>query len=602
MDFRPMGVDVAGLNFGLDKLNRELDRHQFIRELTQNSIEAIQATDEGVGDVTWELYPLPVNGQKIHKLCCMDNGVGMSGPEMVEYINTSFKSGKTQGHKANYGIGAKVSALAFNKAGILFMSWKNGEGAMIHLAQDPETGFYGLHKLEQPDGTHGWWSPIGDEDKPDLIKKHGTVVVLMGDDEEQDTFEKPAGSNLPASEWVAAYLQRKYLRFPEGITVRARRQNVTAASEEHQSKYGRRMALLRGQEYLLRKQAIAEGVLEMDGSKAHYWIIDTAIRRGADSASAHVAALCGDELHEALYGPNAYRRLASFGIPVGQSKIVLYVEPDPLQVETNLTRQKLIVDGADTPWDRYAAAFSENMPEPIAKMMQELIEKADARPNKEKLIERLKELKDLLDATHRYRASEDGETNADTPAVGGDPQQLNRTKEDNGKTGGDGGLKSHIYRLIQTAKGDKAKRKKTRSPQPDVIWVSRTEGTREQGFLEDRAAMYSPGSNLITASKDFRSFKKVVNALHAAVPQANGAAEAAAMLEFETVLVETVINLLAMEGTAQWTAEEVKQQFSPESMTNTCNHTFHIVKAAREEVKQQMKKARQIEKVKQEVH
>lgn len=595
MQFKPMGVDVAGWNFGLDKLNRELDRHQFIRELTQNSIEAIKQTESGVGDITWELYPLPISDKPINKLCCIDNGIGMTGPELVEYINTGFKSGKERGHKANFGIGAKVSALTFNKAGVLYMSWKDGEGAMIHLAQDDKTGFYGLNQLERPDGTFGWWAPIGNERKPDRIKRHGTVVVLMGDKPEQDTFERPEGSHLPAASWVGAYLQRKYLRFPEGITVRAREQGVSTKPGLH--KHDRALRIIRGQGPLLRAYSEHAGEILLNGVKVRYWLLDMKLIGSpagfSNRPSAHIAALYKDELHEVRTGSQGgYQRLASFGVTVGQSRIVLYVEPDPETVEANLTRQHLMVNGERLPWDYYAVAFSENMPDAIKNMMQELLDSVDARSNMDKITKRLKEIARMLESA-RYLPNENGDVRADTPTIGGSPRELGRETEDHQPSGGTGGLKEHIYRLIKTASGESAKKKKARPKQPEVVWVSSkdTPPTREQGFLEERAAFYDPAANRIVASKDFDNFQNVLKAIKAAVPQANGAGEAAARLEFETVLVETVMNILAREGSKHWSEEEIKRQYEPEALTNAVNHTFHIVNAARAEVARQKKQA-----------
>ena len=62
---------------------------QFLRELTQNSIEAILETGERRGEVVWDVdwvnYDLTM-GQTI-KLACIDTGTGMTGPQMVRYIN-----------------------------------------------------------------------------------------------------------------------------------------------------------------------------------------------------------------------------------------------------------------------------------------------------------------------------------------------------------------------------------------------------------------------------------------------------------------------------------------------------------------------------------
>ena len=52
-DLLPMSVrDMA---FFIDKLNEDCSPLQFLRELTKNSIEAIQALDEPVGEIRWDL-------------------------------------------------------------------------------------------------------------------------------------------------------------------------------------------------------------------------------------------------------------------------------------------------------------------------------------------------------------------------------------------------------------------------------------------------------------------------------------------------------------------------------------------------------------------
>lgn len=604
MDFRPMGIDAGGWAFGMDKLNSELDRHQFIRELTQNAIEAIQQTPDGTGNVYWELYPMEVGDGIVNKLCCIDDGVGMTGPEMVEYINTGFKSGKTQGHKGNYGIGAKVSALTFNKAGILYFSWKDGQGSMIHLSQDPETGVYGLNKLQAPDGTYGWWSPIGglsptgQKIKPKAIGRHGTMVVLLGDTEEQDTFEKPEGSDLPAAYWVSTYLRRKYFRFPEGVTVRAREQSTPSGKGVEGY---REIRIVRPQSDILSKYSEQSGVVRFDGFSVAYWLLsdaDKAATPALERPMSQVAALYRDELYEARYGHRGgYHRMANFGIPVGQRRIVLFVVPDEKRTSTNLTRQKLMLDGQQSlPWDRYAATFAENLPQPIKDMVEEIISKTDARTDLEKILERLRELKRLLAKVDRYRTDENGDLRADTPTPGGVEGRSDTEIEDDKPSGGEGGIKGHINRLIRSASGEKARKAKAKNKVPDILWVSRAADTREEGYLEDRAAVYHPVDNRITASKDFRTYVEIVEALRKVIPQSNGLAESAAELEIGMILTETVLNLLRMEGSVHWTSEEVKNQYSPEAMTNAVNHTFHIVKAAEKEMRERVRKSREQEK------
>ena len=128
---------------------------QFLRELTQNAIEAVLRTPEQrviVKDVDWTSmdlgdYPNP-------KLCIVDNGDGMTGEEMELFINQLSSSGAQQSMSGNYGVGAKIAAATRNHEGLLYLSWKDGRGWMIHLWRDPETGVYGLKRFERPDGTH----------------------------------------------------------------------------------------------------------------------------------------------------------------------------------------------------------------------------------------------------------------------------------------------------------------------------------------------------------------------------------------------------------------------------------------------------------------
>jgi hypothetical protein len=594
--FRRMGVDPTGLQFGMEKLNRELDRHQFIRELTQNGIEAVEATGEG-GEVVWANYPMPTaGGEFVDKLACVDNGIGMTGDELVDYMNNAFRSGKERGHQANFGIGAKVSATAFNKLGVLYLSWKAGEGAMIHLTRDDE-GFFSLRQLQRPDGSFGWWAPIGNERKPgSVVKDHGTVVVLLGDEESDDTFQRPVGSELPRSAWVATYLSQKYVGFPDGVGVRAAEQRKIA------DRPGWTYNRVRGQSYLLERDSVDRGTVDAVGARIHWWILReksetrTALGSSTTHAQAHVAARYGNELYEARYGQRGgYQRLSSFGVKVGHGRVVIHVEPDPAGTEANLTRQALLVNGAPLRWELYAAAFVENMPEPLRKMMDEIIDRTDSRSNRDQLVARLKEIEAMLKKTIRYATDDDGSVNAEVPAPGGVPAEGKPQPEDNPPGGPTGGITGHIERLLRSPTGDRARPKKKKAAVPDFVWLSKAEGSRTPGYLEDRAAVYEAGTNTVYVNKDFRTFKTVKKAIQKSIPNISNAGETIAMLEFETVLAETVMNLIQMEDTEYWTAQEVEAQFSPEAMTMALFHNFHIIHAAQEEAKKKITRAKKLE-------
>ena len=120
-------MEVANTGFMLDRLGQDCAPLQFLRELTQNSIEAIQQLPDGehgeiVWDVDWNRYDLT----GIYKLACIDTGIGMTGEEMLEYINKLSSSMHLQAFDANYGVGAKIAAATRNHAGLIYLSWKEG--------------------------------------------------------------------------------------------------------------------------------------------------------------------------------------------------------------------------------------------------------------------------------------------------------------------------------------------------------------------------------------------------------------------------------------------------------------------------------------------
>src|SRR4051812_41162537 len=107
---RTLPMTVKNTGFLLDRLGQDCHPLQFLRELTQNSMEAIaRAGGSGavIWDVDWNSYDL--EGTGVMRLSITDDGFGMSGPEMVEHINKLSSSGAEQSLSGNYGVGAKIA-------------------------------------------------------------------------------------------------------------------------------------------------------------------------------------------------------------------------------------------------------------------------------------------------------------------------------------------------------------------------------------------------------------------------------------------------------------------------------------------------------------
>src|SRR5205823_2515870 len=131
---------------------------------------------EIIWDVDWTTFDL----EGVQKLSITDSGDGMSGEEMVRFINQLSSSVSAQSLTGNYGVGAKIAAATRNPAGVLYLSWKQGEGSMIHLYRDVASGQYGLKQWQHNDGSYAHFLSVENDIRPEVIQDHGTKVVLLG--------------------------------------------------------------------------------------------------------------------------------------------------------------------------------------------------------------------------------------------------------------------------------------------------------------------------------------------------------------------------------------------------------------------------------------
>ena len=366
----PLTVDNTG--FLLDRMGQDCHPLQFLRELTQNSIESILRTDEKKGEIIWDVDWNHYSDKGYYKLSITDNGDGMTGDDMVKYINRLSASVSEQSFVGNYGVGAKISAATRNHAGLIYLSWRDGKGAMIHLWRDPVSARYGLRQFEMDDGSYEHYVEIEDAAKPEIIEGHGTKVVLFGMSEDVNTMDAPVGSSSP-SRWVAKYLNGRYFRFPEGIAVKAREGWTFPRSDKDRNL----LRTVTGQEHYLSRHSATSGTLQLSGGVAHWWILkdDKIIGQlsGSYESAGHVAALYKDELYELQTGRAGTARLQTFGVILGHRRVVIYVEPQGGEfsnLTTNTARTQLSINGEPLPWADWAAEFREKMPGEISELVR----------------------------------------------------------------------------------------------------------------------------------------------------------------------------------------------------------------------------------------
>jgi hypothetical protein len=572
-------MKVANMTFMLERLAQDCAPLQFVRELTENAIQGIEALSGKGGEIHWDVdwprYELePKEG---YKLAAIDTGIGMTGPEMVEYINQLSSSMHAQSKHGNFGMGAKIAAAPRNPLGLVYLSWKEGRGSMIHLWKDPDTDTYGLRR--HPNGE--FWLPISNDIKPEPIKNHGTVVILLGKKSGENTMDAPTEAQIP-SRWITRYLNSRYFRFPEGITVKARENWTTPRNDTHNM-----LRRVIGMEAWLKKNSSESGLVALKQATARWWILKEKEKvddSGSHFSGGHLAALYDDELYEVAVGRPGVARLQSFGVIFGYNRVVIYVQP--LQTENgglsaNTARTHLLIDGQPLPWTEWATEFREKMPEPIAKLMDQVAAGAANSENATSIRERLRQIRDLFRFS-RYRPTPDGKHTVedDFTNTGGSTAEDGTTKPGSRKhgSGNGGGRAGDIYAMFADV-GNTPAEEVVGFFDPQVKWVSVKDGSRTTDFLEDRAAKYLPQVNTIQANADFRVFTDMTTRWkknYAHLPSAEPVIESIVREWFQQQLVEAVLGALALRRSGNWSEQEVEELWSDAALTAAVLPRYHV--------------------------
>ena len=579
---RTLSMEVENMGFLLDRLGQDCGPLQFLRELTVNAIQAIQALDDPQGEIIWDYDRNQLDWAGTFKLSIIDNGIGMTGEEMVRYINHLSSSGRRQAIDANYGVGAKIAAATRNHEGVVYLSWKNGKGAMVHLWRNPDTGMYGLKQLEKPGGTYSHWAALSDDfPKPELITEHGTMVILHGNASKEDTMEAPPKASTP-SRWIARYLNTRFFEFPEQITVRAR--------EAWRSKNPDTNILrsLKGSRDFLDRYKESSGAVDLNTATARWWILraDDAITQssGANLPGGHVAALHQGELYELQTARSGVAMLQRFGVHLGHQRVVVYVEPKlgaVTSITSNTARTHLLMDGDPLPWSDWAEAFRESLPAEIRSLIESISADREARDYEKSIRDRLREIEDIL-RVQKYRASAggslrvsddmqlgDAETGGDVPA-----------RSAGRGSGGVAGRKSgDIYTFFLVEEGGQPGETVRDRFDINVEWVHEADMPQP-----DRAAHYIPETRLLQINEDFRVFTGFIDRWekrYRHVPGARGVVTDIVHEWFHQTLMEVIYSVDFLRGSREWTDEEVARAYSDEGLTAAVLPRYHTEMAVR---------------------
>lgn len=580
---RTLPMTVQNMGFLLDRLGADCAPLQFIRELNVNAAEAIEEVASHRGEIIWDYDHARFDLERVYKLCIIDTGVGMTGPEMVRYINRLSSSGREQSVDGNYGVGAKISAATRNPVGVIYLSWKNGKGAMIHLWRNPDTGEYGLRQLKLPDGRYGHWGPVEDVVKPAHIKDHGTMVILLGGKEGENTMEAPQGAPTP-SRWIARYLNSRFFRFPATVAVRAR-EGWTSDNPDTNV-----LRTVRGAEEFLDRHKEQSGIVDLGDAHAHWWILrqSDAIGQssGANLPGGHIAALYRDELYELVTGRSGTARLQSFGVSLGHQRVVIYVQPKETantRITTNTARTLLMVNGEALPWGDWAERFREKFPQQIKDLMDSVSRDRQEADYAKSIRERLKDIEDML-RLKKYRPTPSGVLQISDELTLGSSRVTaeDRKRGPRGKAGaaGGGSQPGDLYTLfLKEDGGIPGEKVRDRLDEINVQWVSEVDAG-----VVDRAARYVQETNTLLINQDFRVFTEFVarwEKQYREVPGAKAIITAVAREWFQQTLTEVIYSIDFLRGGKQWSDDDISRAISEESLTAAVLPRYHIEMSVR---------------------
>lgn len=608
MSTRPMAVE--NIAFLLDRLAADTPPNQQIRELTQNAIEAIQrrcaASDETPGVIHWDVDWTHLEHEAEFKLSIIDNGDGMTAEDMKSYLNSLAVqgAGRTQDITANFGVGAKITALHANRDGLVYKSWRDDVGSMVQLHRDDEKNIYGLRSFDMPDGTMHWSPHIKWKSKPKIIASSGTKVTLLGCSEQENTCLPSDGGG---ANWIIRYLSQRYFRLPENLKIQCRvltkNEDEWPMEEPDASAQTFNMQTIKPSGDLLDSYASSKGEVRLSNATAHWWVFDNPAdashkmsTRGGRTGQ--MGIVFQNEVYIRRTPPSSRRIMAGFGIIFGAEHVVIYVEPrgagqDVVRADT--ARSRVIINGEDVEeanwWEQWGVEFKEKMPPEIEAKIREIMAKTDRDPDgklDERIKERLEKIKELLRPS-RYRRDPDGALRGAGNVTGGAPRDLDEVhsspegpaphRPQRGRTSTE-----YLADLVEV-EGDPVTEVEARPPRPDVVWVSVAAGTRERDDNDDRAAWIAGDpltDNTIKANRDFRGYRDLT-AFFSNKFNSDGNEYIARKIRehveewMEFQLIEAVMTVRNLENGNTWDKEFIKMALSPEALTTLMMSRFLVI-------------------------
>lgn len=588
--FQATNVNPQGLSALIRNLGRDCPPTQYLREFLKNAIEACQRTGQNNRQITIDLNPEVLATQNLYKIAFTDNGDGMTGEQMLTLLNSLSASGAVANEHQNYGVGAKISAMTRNHAGILYESWKNGVGHAILIRYQPENDLFGIQGVEE-DGQTNYLLKLDETYKPDFIKEHGTRVTLFGMEHTQDTMLPPEGVWFGRDDWIEHVLNMRFFNLPKSINIQTRYGYYQDARDFHRNY----LKPLTGYQPFLDSMSLNKGSLRLGNANYYWWILKESV-----PVHGHAALINQGEIFERK--EHWENTLALFGILVGRNRLVIYVEPD--DVEQNTPRTNLLHhDGSPVTWQAWQEAFRAHMPQEIKDFLDSLLNSAAQRSHTQNIRKRLKALMQLFILsgykplpTESYKASDNPNDPKHLVAVAGDadPGQSPDASEHSDHAD-DAALSDIPDPSVDAEHASDIDLKPAQEDEPELNLFPQVKWTNEERSpsIVGMAAEYLPESHVILANRDFKGFKDLITYFmnqYANNEEITELVISSVNEGVEQALMESVAGILSLEGSHErWNNPHHRNTaLSMEALTTTVMQRYWMASYINQNLKEKI--------------
>jgi hypothetical protein len=391
---------------------------QWLRELKENADEA------GACNIHFGIEWQGVANRGVYRRLVADDGRGMDDQEINQFMRTYGGGGKPIGAEhENFGIGAKVTLLPWNREGIIVVSYKHGAAAMIRLKHDRLTNEYGAFiwtaegefgieeqlVVVSPDefGMPEWgvddfgtiWKQVPFWAERQTPPEHGTIILLVGNDPLDDTIlGDPDRPEERAPHFPARYLNSRIWQVPDRMTITV---DVPTSPDKHNwprsepeeidllGKCGIARRPVKGAHHFIHQVGgVVEASSEKDGArpveignevKVHWFLREHSDKRSNPYGprDGMVAVLYDNELYDISAEPFRFRQ---FGIRWKEVQRDTYLVIQPPLSDGKLRHGVYPLGGRDAlnlyggkelPFGEWGMAFAGSLPKAIEQRLHE---------------------------------------------------------------------------------------------------------------------------------------------------------------------------------------------------------------------------------------